>query len=426
MKKIVIFFFCAAAIAALFSQSITMLDIDYAGCNNDEPIFWGVEAGSYDLVLFSCAPVSQVTVVVRLALPDSLVGQVVKNVVAFNHDLVSVLVGSSIISYDLAIDQVWTSYHPEAVNIKNSGQGDLVVVSEGGYTYYLTTDLMAGGQLSPTSNLTETICFDYHYQNNIVSVGGSIFWGSNELAALKIFFSNTIYSPRLFVTANYNKVVDLVIDSDGNIFAAVLEDVGEFGRIGVIRFSQNTFVSEEIWSQAVHYPAALSWIMIPNSNPDGGVYLAGGTSLSKITANGQETSMFISTYGNNIQGLISLQDGRLVILLENGIEILDNSVQTIDNVIINSPNGLINYPNPFNLSTTIVFTLRNPEEVTLDVYNVKGQRVTTLLSGNLISGRHSIVWNGIDQAGEAVSSGVYFARIISKQSYFVRRMILMK
>ncbi|MEN6444473.1 MAG: S8 family serine peptidase [Candidatus Cloacimonas sp.] len=84
------------------------------------------------------------------------------------------------------------------------------------------------------------------------------------------------------------------------------------------------------------------------------------------------------------------------------------------------------YPNPFNPETTISFTLSTPDFTELEVYNQKGQKVKTLFSGNLESGNHKFVWNGQDDKGNGVSSGLYFYRMKSGKYSSTKKMILMK
>ena len=72
-----------------------------------------------------------------------------------------------------------------------------------------------------------------------------------------------------------------------------------------------------------------------------------------------------------------------------------------------------NYPNPFNPSTTVTFALPAEETVHLAVYNLAGQRVRTLVESRLVAGTHDIVWDGRDERGQVVSSGVYVARLAS-------------
>ncbi|MFO8145601.1 MAG: FlgD immunoglobulin-like domain containing protein [Candidatus Syntrophosphaera sp.] len=85
-----------------------------------------------------------------------------------------------------------------------------------------------------------------------------------------------------------------------------------------------------------------------------------------------------------------------------------------------------NHPNPFNPSTTISFVLGRDMDARLDIYNVRGQRVNTLQNGLLAKGRHTFEWNGRDEQGSPVASGVYFSRLITPDGSFVNKMMLMK
>jgi len=85
-----------------------------------------------------------------------------------------------------------------------------------------------------------------------------------------------------------------------------------------------------------------------------------------------------------------------------------------------------NYPNPFNPTTTINFSLNRGEYVRLAIYNIKGQIIKTLVNANLNSGEHSIMWNGLDEANQPVSSGIYFYRLQSDTFTQTRKMLMMK
>jgi hypothetical protein len=78
------------------------------------------------------------------------------------------------------------------------------------------------------------------------------------------------------------------------------------------------------------------------------------------------------------------------------------------------PDALIgNYPNPFNPDTVISFSLASSRRASLVVYNTLGQKVRTIADGPLAAGKHTVIWDGCDDAGRAVSNGVYFARMES-------------
>ncbi|MGB2696489.1 MAG: FlgD immunoglobulin-like domain containing protein [Candidatus Zixiibacteriota bacterium] len=85
-----------------------------------------------------------------------------------------------------------------------------------------------------------------------------------------------------------------------------------------------------------------------------------------------------------------------------------------------------NYPNPFNPETYIDFTLPHEAEVSLMIYNVKGQVVKTLIQGRMSAGAHTVRWNGRNNTGERVSSGVYFYKFKSEEVSFVKKMVVLK
>lgn len=85
-----------------------------------------------------------------------------------------------------------------------------------------------------------------------------------------------------------------------------------------------------------------------------------------------------------------------------------------------------NYPNPFNPSTTIGFSVPDAGYTELTIYNAAGQKVRELVSGHLTPGRHSAVWDGRDNHGNHVSSGVYISRLRRGDSAVSRRMMLVK
>lgn len=85
-----------------------------------------------------------------------------------------------------------------------------------------------------------------------------------------------------------------------------------------------------------------------------------------------------------------------------------------------------NYPNPFNPTTRIEFSLAKSGFVSLNVYDILGKRVRTLVSGDLSSGYRSVLWDGKNEQGEEVASGIYFYRIKAGEFAESKKMILMK
>ncbi|MDD3643636.1 MAG: M1 family aminopeptidase [Candidatus Krumholzibacteria bacterium] len=87
---------------------------------------------------------------------------------------------------------------------------------------------------------------------------------------------------------------------------------------------------------------------------------------------------------------------------------------------------LQNYPNPFNPSTTISFGLDAPCRATLRVYDARGALVATLVDGTLGEGIHRTRWDGTDESGDPVASGVYFCRLSAGGNLFARKMLLLR
>ncbi len=85
-----------------------------------------------------------------------------------------------------------------------------------------------------------------------------------------------------------------------------------------------------------------------------------------------------------------------------------------------------NVPNPFNPSTVISYELANTETVTLGIYDVHGRLIRTLVSRAQNAGEYKIRWDGRDDRGSAVASGVYFYRLAAGSFVETRRMVLLK
>jgi len=100
----------------------------------------------------------------------------------------------------------------------------------------------------------------------------------------------------------------------------------------------------------------------------------------------------------------------------------------VDQPDINAPITKLSsaYPNPFNPATTINFSLAREGEVTLDIFNIKGQLVKILLQEVRAEGNHSIVWNGRDSLGNDVGSGIYFYRMKIEDFVEIKKMMMIQ
>jgi methionine-rich copper-binding protein CopC len=85
-----------------------------------------------------------------------------------------------------------------------------------------------------------------------------------------------------------------------------------------------------------------------------------------------------------------------------------------------------NYPNPFNPSTVIEYSLPEQTQVSVDIFNVRGQRIDRLVNATHEPGVYSVEWNGTASDGSPVSSGIYFCRITARDFTATRKMALVK
>ncbi|MDZ7262773.1 MAG: T9SS type A sorting domain-containing protein, partial [candidate division KSB1 bacterium] len=85
-----------------------------------------------------------------------------------------------------------------------------------------------------------------------------------------------------------------------------------------------------------------------------------------------------------------------------------------------------NYPNPFNPETNISFRMDRSSDATLVIYDVLGREIRTLINGHLPAGEYSIQWNGRDNGGNQVPSGLYFYRLMAGNQQAWRRMLRLR
>ena len=108
-------------------------------------------------------------------------------------------------------------------------------------------------------------------------------------------------------------------------------------------------------------------------------------------------------------------------------EVVETAVETFDQASVPQAFSLAqNAPNPFNSETVIRFALPQPSQVELTIYNLLGQPVAILVQGPSAAGTFSVRWDGRDQAGRAVTSGVYLYQLRAGEYTQVRKLLLLQ
>jgi len=115
-----------------------------------------------------------------------------------------------------------------------------------------------------------------------------------------------------------------------------------------------------------------------------------------------------------------------IALLQASLAAISTSVEKTDANIPGSFALGQNYPNPFNPTTRISFSLPQRSNVRLEVYDMLGKQVATLLNESREAGNWNADWNGLDRNGKHVSSGVYFYRLEAGSFSSVKKMVMLK
>lgn len=180
--------------------------------------------------------------------------------------------------------------------------------------------------------------------------------------------------------------------TDGYIIAGST-NMNNYGEIWLINIDEE---GEEIWNQTYSYGAASSSSSIQYID-DG--YIVAGSFLP---------------VGSEFMSCLIMR--------------LNSEEVTYDENLIHCENyKLDNFPNPFNPSTTIKFSLQNDSKIELIIYNIKGQKIKTLAHNDFTKGSHSIIWNGGDESGNLVSSGIYLYKLnVNGKNEVAKKCLLLK
>ena len=140
------------------------------------------------------------------------------------------------------------------------------------------------------------------------------------------------------------------------------------------------------------------------------------------------TGLFIPPWDLLYNDRVIDGDGDGIAIIDMGAYEYQDSVSTLEDII--KPiiqTKISNYPNPFNPSTTIKLDLAESGKIELAIYNIKGQKVKTLMDAYSCKGHFEIVWRGTDDNGKKVASGNYFVKLkVNDETKAVRKLILLK
>jgi choice-of-anchor B domain-containing protein len=140
-----------------------------------------------------------------------------------------------------------------------------------------------------------------------------------------------------------------------------------------------------------------------------------------------ETSNFNGAWGtypffNSGKVLVSdIQTGLYVVYFGGAVTHIENNSKPLTAYSLGE-----NYPNPFNPTTTISYQISRQSQVRIEIYNMLGQKVRTLLNDRKEPGAYEAIWNGKNDSGAQLSSGVYLYRMVAGDFVQTRKMVLMK
>lgn len=245
---------------------------------------------------------------------------------------------------------------------------------------------------------------DTLYFSDSRSINGGDSWESafsNEVIAIHPQNSNTIYTSSrntLKVSYDWGKTFQ-VLDTYTNWFTPV---------------------------------PAIGNLVFDNNNPDNMFYCTPNNGIHYTNNAGQNWMVLNGDYEKRTLDVIPLTEENKIYIATHG-----DGVWRGDNIPLGIEpdlSGIIgnydlrqNYPNPFNPDTTIRFKINSTENVSLSIYNIRGQLVTKLIDDKILRrGSHVAEWNGKDLYGKEVSSDVYILTLRVGKDYVSKRMLMVK
>jgi hypothetical protein len=214
-----------------------------------------------------------------------------------------------------------------------------------------------------------------------------------------------------------------ILDPATNTITDIL-DIGGITSNFAITPENVVYVADGNSTALYAYDAVNLEIIYDSTNP----FTPGGT---MVAANDEFLAVLGGEWGQNFTVKTydfeeNLLNEYTVGLYATDIKIYDTGIGAYNNKVVKTDFQLNNYPNPFNPTTTIEFNLPEETIVSLNIYNIKGQKVRTLVNEQKQAGKHTTVWNGENNSGKPVSSGVYFYKLNARDFQQIKKMVLLK
>jgi len=241
-----------------------------------------------------------------------------------------------------------------------------------------------------------------------------------------------------FVTSNlFNWPDGLVADSENNLY------VSNFGNGGIIKVEPDGNVTTLANLPNLSF-GSCGWMLYYKNHLL--VTSIAGHQIYKVTLDGEVSVIAGSSRGNTDgslaqarfnqpNGLAASITGDTLFVSETAVSRLrmitgfDGVITSVAPTYAAKPRDFSltqNFPNPFNPSTEISFEIKKSGPVSLQIYDIKGVLIKTLVNSNIRSGAHRITWDGTNENTQPVSSGVYFARLTQGEKSVSKRMVLLK
>ena len=156
--------------------------------------------------------------------------------------------------------------------------------------------------------------------------------------------------------------------------------------------------------------------------------ISNGTASDTCRVDNYAEYDYVPVSGDNVyvRGVVSYVFGNYKIEPRGNEDIAVNPAGVSDDQFGGKFGLAQNTPNPFNPKTTIAFNLTAPGDVTLEIYDVAGRRVATLLDRHMSAGAHVAQWDGKTGDGERAASGVYFYKLAADDQKISKKMVLLK